>query len=409
MKQIKVFCLLLIALVISFVCRAKVADSSNCYTRAQVDSIVAIEVQRQVESVVKAEMIRQVDKELIELKVDRAANEKLGTYITEQNNHLTMHDFFMGGIITFLVAIVGVVIPLIMNHNSKERLQKLENRINDIAEKVQDAKQDAEKSARKSKFSQFLSQAWNEKDFNKQIDLVSKLIKEYPEKDFVSESYFARGTFYGNNGDYDKSIIDLTEAINRNPDDAEAHYNRGLSYGYKGDDDKAIEDYTEAIRINSNYADAYNNRGISYANKKEYNNSIKDFTEAIRIKPNAKAYYNRGLSYSKIGDYDMAIVDFTKAIRIKPDYADAYNDWAWALCSQKKYEEALPLINKAIELDADDSNFYDTRCVVNKGLGKKEDALNDAKKGLKIAKRKSETKMLSELEKKIKDLENNGD
>ncbi len=51
------------------------------------------------------------------------------------------------------------------------------------------------------------------------------------------------------NGDYEKAIVDCTEAIRFDPQNAEAYYNRGLAWTEKRENDKAIIDCTEAIRL----------------------------------------------------------------------------------------------------------------------------------------------------------------
>ena len=76
---------------------------------------------------------------------------------------------------------------------------------------------------------------------------------------------------------------------------AEAHYNQGNAHYEKMDYDKAIMEYTEAIRLRPDYAEAYNGLGLAHKEKGDYDKAITDYTEAIRIRPDyAEAYYNRG-------------------------------------------------------------------------------------------------------------------
>jgi len=48
-------------------------------------------------------------------------------------------------------------------------------------------------------------------------------------------------------------VDQATEAIKKNPKDAEAYSDRGWAYIKKGDYDRAIQDYSEAIKIKPDY------------------------------------------------------------------------------------------------------------------------------------------------------------
>ena len=58
---------------------------------------------------------------------------------------------------------------------------------------------------------------------------------------------------------------------------------RGLAYANKMDYDKAIVDYTDAIRLRPN-ADTYTNRGITHVLKKDCARA--DWEKALQLDPN---------------------------------------------------------------------------------------------------------------------------
>src|SRR5262249_1166922 len=74
-------------------------------------------------------------------------------------------------------------------------------------------------------------------------------------------------------GDRAKSERDSERAVPQpatvvsEPKDAAAYFKRGSAYRAKEDYDRAIMDYTEAIRLDPNSASAYNNRGLAYQDK----------------------------------------------------------------------------------------------------------------------------------------------
>ena len=139
-------------------------------------------------------------------------------------------------------------------------------------------------------------------------------------------AYINRAGAYRDRGDFDKAIVDYTEGIRLDPEDARAYNNRGLLHDRRGDFNKAIADCTPkpsgSIRF---WLKPYNNRGHTYADNGEFDKAIADYNEAIRLNPDfAVAYNNRGVLHGEKGRFFKAIADCSKAVRLDPDCAEAY-------------------------------------------------------------------------------------
>ncbi|MHB0772227.1 caspase family protein [Bradyrhizobium sp. 5.13L] len=159
-------------------------------------------------------------------------------------------------------------------------------------------------------------------DANPAIAAASEAIRRDP-KD--ANAYYNRGNAYAASADTDRAIADYTATIRLDPAHANAYYNRGNGYSIKGDTDRAIADYTATIQLDPAYANAYYNRGNAYSTKGNADRAIADYTEAVRLQPtNANAYFNRGNAYGNKGDTDRAIADYTETIRVDSTYANAY-------------------------------------------------------------------------------------
>ncbi len=159
-------------------------------------------------------------------------------------------------------------------------------------------------------------------DANPAIATASEAIRRDPRD---ANAYYNRGNAYAASGDNERAIADYTAAIRLDPAHANAYYNRGNGYSNKGDNDRAIADYTATIRLDPAYANAYYNRGNAFSNKGDRDRAIADYAEVIRLQPaNANAYFNRGNAYASKGDTDRAIADYTDVIRVDPAYANAY-------------------------------------------------------------------------------------
>jgi tetratricopeptide (TPR) repeat protein len=172
-----------------------------------------------------------------------------------------------------------------------------------------------------------------------------------------------RGLVYDALGEYDKAIRDYSEAIRRDPMDALTYNNRGMAYKAKKDYDQAISDYTAAIRFDPRLSDAPFNRGNVYKAKKDYDQAVKDYSEAIRLDPKwSDAYFNRANAYKAKKDYEQAVRDYREVIRLDDEDADAYSNLAWLLatCPDAKTrdgEKAVDYATRACELTSWKSSY----------------------------------------------------
>ncbi|GAB6391389.1 MAG: tetratricopeptide repeat protein [Treponematales bacterium] len=210
----------------------------------------------------------------------------------------------------------------------------------------------------------------------------------------AADAYNNRGVAYVEKGDNNKAIVDFNQALRLFPNYANAYNNRDAAYDDKGDYDRAIADYTQAIRLDPDYAYPYTNRGDAYRDKGDYDRAIADYTQAIRLDPNngyayisrGNAYKNRGITYGDKGDYDRAIADFNQALKLAPDNAAAlYNSRGWNYALKGDYKRALEDANKSLELRPNDANTLDTRATAYQGLGDLNRAIADWEAAVKLA------------------------
>ncbi|WP_426438862.1 caspase family protein [Bradyrhizobium genosp. P] len=117
----------------------------------------------------------------------------------------------------------------------------------------------------------------------------------------------------------DATIKELTDKLDKNPDDAAALYRRGQVYASKGFYDLAIKDFTNSLRVNPKDVEAYNNRCWVRTVVGDLQAALKDCNEALRLRPNfIDALDSRGLMNLKSGQNKNAIADFDAALKINP-------------------------------------------------------------------------------------------
>ena len=171
-------------------------------------------------------------------------------------------------------------------------------------------------------------------------------------------------------------IKSFTDAIIRDPQDAEAYYNRAVVHQSKPspDYDQAFSDFNRAVELNPKFAEAYNNRGAAYATKSppDYDKAIKDYVNAIKLNPSlAEAHYNRGIAYTKKSppDFDLAVESYDKAIARDPKYFQAYLNRGIAHFSKSPpdYAKAILDFSCAIHLKPRYAEAYNNRGNVHRG------------------------------------------
>ncbi len=330
---------LFLLLAMLFLLSPNYAVPSKTYTRAQVDSIVAVEVKQQLDQAVAVEVQKQLTAKNaeIELLVEKSSQDRLGTYITEQNNQLTRQNI----LITVIIAVFSVTIPIVINRQYEKKLNEIakknEDKISaDIDKKTSDLNtQTLTLNENIKKHGETISESLKQQEKLKseikgmrgQVEKLTEEAEKSKEEARKAEQAAKASELFSkayNEKNIDKQIELYNDVLKISPDSDNAYFNRGYAYCSKGDYDKAIEDYSQVIRLKPDHADAYNNRGIAYHNKEDFGKAIENYDLALKVRPNdSLIYYNKSLAYCHMGDYNKALEDLTKSIDINPNDKDS--------------------------------------------------------------------------------------
>jgi tetratricopeptide (TPR) repeat protein len=79
----------------------------------------------------------------------------------------------------------------------------------------------------------------------------------------------------------------------------------------------------------------------------ELDRAIERYRRSIEVHPTAEAYTFLGWALSFKGGLDEATAKCLRAIEIDPDFGNPYNDIGVYLMQQKKFDEAIPWLQKA--------------------------------------------------------------
>ncbi len=137
------------------------------------------------------------------------------------------------------------------------------------------------------------------------------------------------------------SAVDFTNV-------AAAHSNRGRY-------DQAIAAATQATQTNPNYAPGWFWLGVSRHHKNQHPEAIQAFQKFFALNPTgaqvASAYQFMGASYIELQKYDLAIPVLRRAMELEPNNRTTYNLLGHAYVGTRQYDLAVANLRWALELD----------------------------------------------------------
>ena len=199
-----------------------------------------------------------------------------------------------------------------------------------------------------------------------------------------NKAYSNRATQLRSEKNYDLALEYFNKAIQLSVIDYESYNNRGNIYFDLKKPDLAFSDYRKAISLKPDYYPAMDNMAVQFATNGQYDSALKYDNGALLINPGYKiAYSNRALIYMSLNRNEEAIKDWEKFIQYEKEEkgiepADVYNTIGSCYQAMGKYQEALAVITKAIEMGNPLPEFYLNRSYTYNALKNMEAAKRDA-------------------------------
>ncbi len=152
----------------------------------------------------------------------------------------------------------------------------------------------------------------SKKDSSEYIDILRKIISEYPEEK--------------------RARLDLAGRLN-----------------HTGKLEEAAEELERLLKLDPKFGPALNLIAYVYGNQEKYDLAIQFFKEYAAVSPgDANPYDSMGELYFRMGRFDEAVEKFKEAIRIKPDFGSD-NKISYIFALKEDYAGALNWIDQFIE------------------------------------------------------------
>lgn len=114
-------------------------------------------------------------------------------------------------------------------------------------------------------------------------------------------------------GDLTESVKRMTEALQRDPNNAGLYNNRGWDYNLLGLYDKAKVDAQKSLSLNAKDGNTHDTLAYALAGLGDDKGALDEYNTAVRLLYRADIFMHRAALYQKLGQTDLAKQDLLRA------------------------------------------------------------------------------------------------
>ena len=119
--------------------------------------------------------------------------------------------------------------------------------------------------------------------------------------------------------------------------------------------------WTDVICKNAHHARPVYNRGQAFQRLRDFDRAERDYLEAIRRESYMESFANLANMYAELERFDEAIDLLNQAVNLKPHLAVLYNNRGSVFLRQGQFDRALQDLNRAITMSPDYATAYYNR------------------------------------------------
>ena len=156
----------------------------------------------------------------------------------------------------------------------------------------------------------------------------------------------ADGTNFLDTGETDLAINALSQAVKINPELGEAWFKLGIAYALAEKCDQTLEITTAENSSTDSKKPAKTN------SEKAFEKAVAAYKKSIaQNDQDHAAYYNLGRAYNKLNEDEDAAKALKQAVKLMADDTEYQTELGAILIKLAQYQEAIPPLKKALELD----------------------------------------------------------
>jgi tetratricopeptide (TPR) repeat protein len=200
------------------------------------------------------------------------------------------------------------------------------------------------------------------------LQLLDEALKQDPNR---ALAHTTRGTILYRLKRFQEAAAEHEVALKLQPELKGAAYNLGLACAALGDNARAAESFRQALHLKPDFAEAHSMLGNAQLKLGKTEDGLQHLRDAIRYDPDyVDGHINLGKGLASRGELDQAARQFEQALQAadkdkRPEHAKrvkASRAMAWAnlgatRAPQRRAEEAVDCMLKAIENDPGEANY----------------------------------------------------
>lgn len=163
-----------------------------------------------------------------------------------------------------------------------------------------------------------------------------------------------------------------------------ANYEHGEIYLADGKFESAAEAFDEFLRTFPDSPEGYANLGLAYTLLATSSVDKSDFFLDASIAKLEADYFLRGSGSINEQYYHQALEAFNQALSLKPDFAIALSSLGALEVRAQNYEAAKPVLEKALSLDKDNTEYHNNLGVYLAKVGQDDSALDHFRKAIEL-------------------------
>lgn len=195
-------------------------------------------------------------------------------------------------------------------------------------------------------------------DFDKAQHYLTRALKIQPQNELVHErlwSILQLTQQYANIGEIAQQLIE------NDPYNKLAWYTLGITQYEQEQYEQAAESFEYAYIVDKNFGNAYFQYADCLYQLEQYTQAINAFNQALTLLPTAdhpEILTNIGDCYEQTENFDQAIRQYKKALKLNPQNHYTYFRMSETFAKQEKWRSALTNIQKALQIDDNDPEYW---------------------------------------------------